>query len=78
MQALDLEFFPTQGGLPWLAGQAVDALLDEARLTPKPGLVDRRGQGAHTDLDLDLMCRSARALAPVMIYGDDVTHDLTE
>ena len=46
----------------WLAGQVVDALLDEARLAPKPGLVDSRGQGAHTDLDLALMCRSARAL----------------
>ncbi|ABM36264.1 triphosphoribosyl-dephospho-CoA synthase [Polaromonas naphthalenivorans] len=64
MAALDLEFSPAQGSSPWLAGQAVDALLDEARLTPKPGLVDRRGRGAHTDLDLDLMCRSARALAP--------------
>lgn len=64
MAALDLEFSPARGNSPWLAGQAVDALLDEARLTPKPGLVDRRGRGAHTDLDLDLMCRSARALAP--------------
>ena len=64
MKALDLEFLPAQGNSAWLAVQAVDALLDEARLTPKPGLVDRRGRGAHTDLDLDLMCRSARALAP--------------
>ena len=64
MAVLDLEFSQTQGSSPWLAGQAVEALLDEARLTPKPGLVDRRGRGAHTDLDLDLMCRSARALAP--------------
>ena len=46
----------------WQAG--VDALIDEARLAPKPGLVDRRGSGAHTDLDLDLMCRSALALGP--------------
>lgn len=66
MNALDLEFAEAQGSSPWLAGQAVDALLDEARLTPKPGLVDRRGRGAHTDLDLDLMCRSARALAPAL------------
>jgi triphosphoribosyl-dephospho-CoA synthase len=47
-----------------LAEQAVRALLDEARLSPKPGLVDSRGSGAHTDLDLALMCRSAHALAP--------------
>ncbi len=48
----------------WLAELAVDALLDEARLAPKPGLVDSRGNGAHTDLDFALMCRSARALKP--------------
>ena len=48
----------------WLAGRVVEALLDEARLAPKPGLVDSRGQGAHTDLDLALMCRSAHALEP--------------
>lgn len=47
-----------------LADMAVQALLDEARLTPKPGLVDGRGRGAHTDLDLALMCRSAEALRP--------------
>ena len=45
-----------------LAGAAVDALIDEAELTPKPALVDGRGSGAHLDLDLALMRRSARAL----------------
>jgi triphosphoribosyl-dephospho-CoA synthase len=48
----------------WLAEFVVDALLDEARLAPKPGLVDSRRNGAHTDLDFALMCRSARALKP--------------
>lgn len=66
MNTLDLAFFQAQGCSQWLAGQAVDALLDEARLAPKPGLVDSRGRGAHTDLDLELMCRSARALAPAL------------
>ncbi|MEP6587441.1 MAG: triphosphoribosyl-dephospho-CoA synthase [Polaromonas sp.] len=66
MNALDLEFSQAQGSSQWLAGQAVNALLDEARLAPKPGLVDSRGQGAHTDLDLELMCRSACALAPAL------------
>ncbi len=47
-----------------LADRAVRALLDEADLSPKPGLVDRRGSGAHLDLDLDLMHRSAQALRP--------------
>ena len=54
----------TLPSMPWLAAQAVRALLDEADLTPKPGLVDARGRGAHDDLDLALMQRSARALEP--------------
>ncbi len=48
----------------WLADTAVDALIDEAMLTPKPGLVDLRGSGAHRDLNWMLMCHSARALRP--------------
>ncbi len=47
-----------------LAGMAVGALVDEAMLTPKPGLVDMRGSGAHRDLSWLLMCHSAHALAP--------------
>ena len=38
-----------------LADLAVDALIDEADLSPKPALVDRRGNGAHNDLHLGLM-----------------------
>ena len=45
-----------------LANLAVRALLEEAELTPKPALVDRRGSGAHIDLSLSLMRRSARRL----------------
>lgn len=47
-----------------LADLAVGALVDEADLSPKPALVDRRGSGAHTDLHLGLMHASARALWP--------------
>src|SRR5580704_2053101 len=47
-----------------LGSLARQALIAEAELTPKPGLVDRRGSGAHTDLSLDLMRRSARVLEP--------------
>lgn len=47
-----------------LAELAVQSIIDEADLTPKPGLVDRRGAGAHADLDLALMHRSARSLFP--------------
>jgi triphosphoribosyl-dephospho-CoA synthase len=48
-----------------LADLAVQALIDEAELTPKPALVDRRGSGAHTDLNLNLMLLSARTLHPI-------------
>jgi triphosphoribosyl-dephospho-CoA synthase len=49
---------------PQLARFARDALIEEARLTPKPALVDARGSGAHNDLDLATMLRSAHALEP--------------
>lgn len=45
-----------------LAARAVRALTLEALLTPKPALVDQRGPGAHRDLDLVLLLRSARSL----------------
>jgi triphosphoribosyl-dephospho-CoA synthase len=47
-----------------LATLAIRALLEEAELTPKPALVDKRGPGAHADLSLTLMKRSARSLRP--------------
>ena len=47
-----------------LGALALQALIAEAELTPKPGLVDRRGSGAHSDLSLDLMRQSARVLEP--------------
>lgn len=50
-----------------LADLATDALVDEAMLTPKPGLVDMRGSGAHDDLSWLLMCRSACALRPAFL-----------
>jgi triphosphoribosyl-dephospho-CoA synthase len=40
----------------------MDSLIAEALLTPKPALVDRRGRGAHRDLDLACLLRSAAAL----------------
>ena len=47
-----------------IAELAVGALRAEADLTPKPGLVDRRGTGAHLDMDLDTLHASAEALGP--------------
>jgi triphosphoribosyl-dephospho-CoA synthase len=50
-----------------LADLAVDALVAEAMLTPKPALVDQRGPGAHRDLDITRLLRSARALHPMFL-----------
>ena len=47
-----------------LAALAAKALTDEVRLTPKPGLVDERNSGAHSDMDLPLFLRSIDALTP--------------
>jgi triphosphoribosyl-dephospho-CoA synthase len=49
-----------------LASLACEALIAEAELTPKPGLVDRRGSGAHHDLSLPLMRQSATAIEPYL------------
>ncbi len=46
-----------------LAGApASDAMREEVRLSPKPGLVDSLDNGAHQDMDLSLFLRSADAL----------------
>ena len=47
-----------------LAEEARDSLLDELYTTPKPGLVDRADCGAHTDMDVALLERSAASLKP--------------
>jgi triphosphoribosyl-dephospho-CoA synthase len=47
-----------------LARIAATALAREAQLTPKPGLVDGRGTGAHSDMDLPMLLASARTLEP--------------
>lgn len=43
---------------------AVRALIREAETTPKPGLVDRRNNGSHPDMSLEMLLRSARSLKP--------------
>jgi triphosphoribosyl-dephospho-CoA synthase len=60
-----VETVPESRGELWalhLSTAAVSALIEEAELTPKPALVDRRGSGAHHDLDLPRLRRSAMAL----------------
>lgn len=53
-----------EGNAQLLARVATQSLIEEARLSPKPGLVDSRGNGAHHDLSLALMERSAQSLSP--------------
>lgn len=48
----------------YLAALAAKSLTEEVRLTPKPGLVDERNNGAHSDMDLPLFLRSIDALTP--------------
>ena len=59
---------------PLLAELAVEALLAELELTPKPALVDRRGSGAHSDLTLSRMYRSAYSLRPMFAAIAKIAH----
>jgi triphosphoribosyl-dephospho-CoA synthase len=59
---LERVFTADSGSSATIAACAVRALRAEALLTPKPGLVDQRGSGAHHDLDLDRVLRSADSL----------------
>ncbi|MBA1427379.1 triphosphoribosyl-dephospho-CoA synthase [Pseudomonas orientalis] len=61
-----------------LADRAVDALIDEADLSPKPALVDRRGNGAHSDLHLGLMHASALSLWPMFKQMAEVAIEMGE
>ena len=66
MTAVPKTYAPSQNLLlaNHLAKLSYQSLVAEAELTPKPGLVDRRGSGVHLDLSLDTMRRSASAIAP--------------
>jgi triphosphoribosyl-dephospho-CoA synthase len=61
-----------------LADLAVDVLIDEADLSPKPALVDRRGNGAHSDLHLGLMHASALSLWPAFKDMAEVALEFAE
>ena len=57
-----------------IAHLASDALRAELFTTPKPGLVDRDDNGAHKDMDMQLMSKSIDALHPyftrLALYGN--------
>ena len=59
-----------------IATLAVASLRGEALLTPKPGLVDRRGSGSHGDMNLDLLMRSADALHDAFVQCAQAALDL--
>ena len=48
----------------FIAVQAYLSLQQEVNVTPKPGLVDRRNNGAHKDMDIRHFFASATALRP--------------
>ena len=48
---------------------ACDALLREAALSPKPGLVDAENNGAHKDMEAALLLASAGVLEPYFEIG---------
>jgi len=47
-----------------IAAKAAESLTDEVHTTPKPGLVDRRNNGSHKDMNLSHFIASANALKP--------------
>ncbi len=62
-----------------IASTAVQSLIDEVNTTPKPGLVDRRNSGSHTDMDIGHFIASANSLKPyfkecVKIGQDTAAH----
>jgi len=57
-----------------VAELAVRSLVEEAELTPKPALVDRRDSGAHDDMDLEMLRLSAYALHPTFGALTDRAH----
>ena len=61
-QILEMHFM--EADVKRIGSMAVQALLDEVATTPKPGLVDRRNSGSHTDMDIFTFQASASALAP--------------
>ena len=51
----------------YLANVAIESLIKEVETTPKPGLVDRRNSGSHSDMDIFTFKKSANALKPYFL-----------
>ena len=65
-----------------LGALASQSLLDEVNTTPKPGLVDQRNSGSHTDMDYDTFIKSIGAISPYFLecveIGQNNKNDLPE
>lgn len=65
-----------------IASLAVNSLLEEVNTTPKPGLVDRRNNGSHRDMNIDTFAASAHSLFPYfrecVQIGQRTAHQLPE
>ncbi|MBQ7624524.1 MAG: triphosphoribosyl-dephospho-CoA synthase [Clostridia bacterium] len=48
----------------YIASLVKKALIDEVEATPKPGLVDKEGNGAHKDMNITHFLKSAEVLEP--------------
>jgi triphosphoribosyl-dephospho-CoA synthase len=59
-----------------IADAAVEALVAEALLTPKPGLVDAAGRHSHPDMSLALLAASAEALRDPLRQCADAARDM--
>jgi holo-ACP synthase/triphosphoribosyl-dephospho-CoA synthase len=51
-----------------IAGAALEALIGEVSITPKPGLVDRTNNGAHRDMNFFTFINSTAAIIPYFKY----------
>lgn len=61
-----MEYIP-ESSIPYLVADLAErALRLELDTTPKPGLVDRKDNGAHKDMDYALMSKSISALRPYL------------
>ena len=62
----------------YVAECALEALLLEVAATPKPGLVDRRNNGAHRDMNFYTFIRSALSLRPHFALMAQAGQDLAK
>ena len=79
-QILEDFFFPQDAKK--VAEAATCSLLEEVNTTPKPGLVDRRNNGSHRDMNIGMFAASAQALQPYFLrcvqLGRETAHLLPE